>query len=95
MKNGLTTGHSESLFSIDKALIPLASKLNVEQILPSEFPYSPARRMWLAKLVRVTSPTPTTLKKSTPSNIWLSPLENPNLLHLMALFEWAYLSTRN
>jgi len=36
MKNGLTTGHSESLFSIDKALFPLASKLNVEQILPAK-----------------------------------------------------------
>ena len=36
MKNGLTTGHSESLFSIDEALIPLASKLNVEKILPAK-----------------------------------------------------------
>ena len=36
MKNGLTTGHSESLFSIDEALIPLASKLKVEKILPAK-----------------------------------------------------------
>lgn len=36
MKTGLTTGHSESLFSIEEALIPLASKLNIEKLLPAK-----------------------------------------------------------
>ena len=35
-KIGLATGHSESLFSIDEALILLASKLNVEKILSAK-----------------------------------------------------------